>query len=104
MVGRLKGAPRLMVRVVLYLLLGIFLLSFLRSIIGILGKAFAGLMEPDSGKGTGARGSDAKMGGELKRDPVCGTFVSAATSVKKTVGKEVLHFCSPACREKYEQR
>jgi YHS domain-containing protein len=39
--------------------------------------------------------------GELKKDPVCGTFVSTATSVKETVNGELMHFCSTACRDKY---
>jgi YHS domain-containing protein len=41
------------------------------------------------------------LSGELKKDPVCGTYTSAATSVKKTFGKETLYFCSPECRDKY---
>jgi YHS domain-containing protein len=40
-------------------------------------------------------------GGELKKDPVCGTYVSAALSVTRTVNGQVLHFCSPECRDKY---
>ncbi|MBI1789301.1 MAG: hypothetical protein HYR60_17340 [Acidobacteria bacterium] len=39
--------------------------------------------------------------GELKRDPVCGTFVAVSSSVKKSVGGETIHFCSAACRDKY---
>lgn len=42
------------------------------------------------------------MGGELKQDPVCGTFVLAASSVKKTVNGELVHFCSAACRDKFK--
>jgi YHS domain-containing protein len=40
-------------------------------------------------------------GGELKKDPVCGTYVSAATSHTRTVNGSVLHFCSKECRDKY---
>jgi YHS domain-containing protein len=40
-------------------------------------------------------------GGELKKDPVCGTFVSVDASVTKRVNGELVHFCSPACRDKY---
>ena len=39
--------------------------------------------------------------GELKKDPVCGTFVSTATSVKETVNGELMHFCSTTCRDKF---
>ncbi len=40
-------------------------------------------------------------GGELKKDPVCGTFVSADAAVTKRVNGELVHFCSPACRDTY---
>ena len=40
-------------------------------------------------------------GGELKKDPVCGTYVSAATSVRQKVGGEVVYFCSDECRAKF---
>ncbi len=40
-------------------------------------------------------------GGELKKDPVCGTYISTATSVKRTLNGEVLHFCSKECRDRY---
>jgi YHS domain-containing protein len=40
-------------------------------------------------------------GGELKKDPVCGTYVSAALSVTRKVNGEMVHFCSNECRDKY---
>jgi len=40
-------------------------------------------------------------GGELKKDPVCGTYVSTALSVTRKVNGEMVHFCSPECRDKY---
>jgi YHS domain-containing protein len=44
-----------------------------------------------------------QSGGELKKDPVCGTFVAAASSIKATVKGEIIHFCSAACRDKYRR-
>jgi YHS domain-containing protein len=41
------------------------------------------------------------VGGELKKDPVCGTYVSTGASVTRTVDGQVLHFCSKECRDKY---
>ena len=41
------------------------------------------------------------LGGELKKDPVCGTYVSTGASVTRTVDGQVLHFCSKECRDKY---
>jgi YHS domain-containing protein len=40
-------------------------------------------------------------GGELKKDPVCGTYVSADTSVTMRINGQTVHFCSLACRDKY---
>jgi len=42
-----------------------------------------------------------QAGGDLKKDPVCGTYVSTAASVTRTVNGELLHFCSKACSERY---
>jgi YHS domain-containing protein len=41
------------------------------------------------------------VGGELKKDPVCGTYVSAGASVTRTVDGQVVHFCSKECRDKF---
>jgi hypothetical protein len=40
-------------------------------------------------------------GGELKKDPVCGTYVSTAASITRTVKGEVFYFCSQECADKY---
>jgi YHS domain-containing protein len=40
----------------------------------------------------------------MVRDPVCGTFVVPERAVSLTVGRELLHFCSVACRDAYRTR
>jgi YHS domain-containing protein len=40
-------------------------------------------------------------GGELKKDPVCGTYVSTVASITRSVNGQVIHFCSKECRDKY---
>jgi len=40
-------------------------------------------------------------GGELKKDPVCGTYVSTTASVTRIVNGNTIHFCSAQCRDKY---
>ena len=90
-----------MLRFVVILLAAILLISFLRSIIGILIKGFAAVInstEPSSGP---SRQAAVESSSELKKDPVCGTYVPVATSVKKTVAGSVVHFCSTDCRDKY---
>ncbi|MFY9726199.1 MAG: hypothetical protein WB579_22790 [Bryobacteraceae bacterium] len=50
------------------------------------------------------RGAPAvQAGGELKKDPVCGTYVSTAASVSRTVDGQVIHFCSKACSDRYRK-
>jgi YHS domain-containing protein len=93
-----------MIRAVLYALLTIFLITFLRLVVGIITKAFGDLFVGESdpqkqARPKTARGSETR--GELKKDPVCGTYVATSTSVQKTIRGEVVHFCSESCRDKY---
>jgi YHS domain-containing protein len=91
-----------MVKVVVYLFLSIILISLLRSVLGVVGKVLRGLLGLQApGRGTS---SEPRAVGELKRDPVCGTYVSTATSVKRSVDGEVVYFCSQACSEKYRPK
>ena len=41
-------------------------------------------------------------GGELKKDPVCGTYVSTQGSVTRNVNGQLVYFCSAQCRDKYK--
>jgi YHS domain-containing protein len=47
-------------------------------------------------------GRSVKMG-KMEKDPVCGTFVDVATSLKATFGGEPKYFCSAECLNKYKQ-
>jgi YHS domain-containing protein len=80
-------------RIVLPLLLFLLLRSVLKGIFGAAGAQPARRGRPAS--------EPVEAGGELKKDPVCGTYVSVATSLTRKVGGEVLHFCSAECRDKY---
>lgn len=40
---------------------------------------------------------------EMKRDPVCGTFVPVNQAVKERVGNTVYYFCSEECKEKFRE-
>ena len=37
----------------------------------------------------------------MQQDPVCGTYVSVATSLKRIVSGQVWHFCSEECRDRF---
>ena len=89
-----------MIRTVFYLLISIFLVTVLRQVIGTIAKGFAEFAHKPQPPGGSAPNRTERIG-ELKKDPVCGTFVAVSASVKQTVGSEVVHFCSTACRDKY---
>ncbi len=76
------------------LLLFLLARSFLRSV-------FESRRRPRQGPSVTPGPPELQSAGDLKRDPVCGTYVSSAVSVKRTVKGEVLHFCSKECRDTY---
>ncbi len=90
-----------MLRLLAYLLIAVVLITVLRMVIGVVTKMAAGFFSPSKP----ARSSGAPAGvqtvGELKRDPVCGTYVLAENAVTRTVGGNTFYFCSEACRDKY---
>jgi YHS domain-containing protein len=72
---------------------------------GVILKGFADLFHPSGPAQPNAASSrDLAAGGELKKDPVCGTYVSAASSIKKTLGGETYYFCSADCRDKFRAK
>lgn len=97
-----------MLRVIFELLITVVVITVLKSIIGIVLRGFAEAMKPGSTAqrptAQGPRSSPSggvPLSGELKKDPVCGTYISAASSIKEKVGGQTLHFCSKECRDKY---
>jgi YHS domain-containing protein len=92
---------RLIVLNLFRLILLLIVVAAIRALIGYAARAFqrvgpkAGAANPSAEAG--------RTGGELKKDPVCGIFVSAGSSVKKSIDGEVVHFCSAACRDKFRQ-
>jgi YHS domain-containing protein len=92
-----------MFRAIFYLLLTVVLITVLKSIVGIVLKGVSEAMRPSSGTpGSPPRPSNqVPLTGELKKDPVCGTYIAAATSIQEKVGGQTFHFCSQECRDKY---
>jgi YHS domain-containing protein len=96
-----------MFRVILYLIFAVILISVLRAILRIISKGFGELMSPGGGQsGQSSQSSQASekqvpLTGELKKDPACGTYIAAATSIQEKVGGETFYFCSKQCRDKY---
>ena len=90
-----------MFRVIFYLLVTVVLISVLRGIVGIIARFFTQLANPPAAEQNRPSANRVPLTGELKKDPVCSTYISAATSIKETVGGETFHFCSKECRDKY---
>lgn len=94
-------------RVLLYLIVAVVILSLLRSVLEFIGKAFNSASSPgpaDPAGPAGSRRPPPQSGGQpqtLKKDPVCGTFVSTATAMQKSKGGETYYFCSAECRDKF---
>jgi hypothetical protein len=86
-------------RTLLFLILAIFVLTAIRMFAGVISKGLGGMFEqPKSGGGNPT--PPASPGGELKRDPVCGTFVPVSTEFRSGD----LYFCSAECRDKYKHQ
>jgi len=91
-----------MFRVILWLLGIVVMISVLRSIIGILFKGLGDIISPQSSQPGRQRPlGEVPLTGELKKDPACGTYIAAASSLQETVGGETFYFCSKECRDKY---
>ena len=87
-------------RLILYVIVWVVILTLLRSVLEAVGKAFSSAGTPSAGApSAGAPRGQAPQ--SLKKDPVCGTFVSTATAMQKNKGGETYYFCSAECRDKF---
>lgn len=88
-----------MVRTVVYLLISIFLITLIRAFIGLIGKAFGQLFQPQRSASPG--GSEPAQGGELKQCATCGIYIAKTSALTRDLGGRELFFCSSACRDKH---
>ncbi|MDP9053333.1 MAG: hypothetical protein M3N93_03400 [Acidobacteriota bacterium] len=72
-------------------------ISVLRSVAGLVQRAFNGVRPPASVRGR-ANPAPATL---LQQDPVCGAYVAIDSSLKRVVRGRVIHFCSAECRDKF---
>jgi len=87
------------VRFLFWLLVLSWGLRLLRHIVGAMLRKNQGLapQSTDSAEGIPA----ASTARRLVRDPVCGLHVDETRSIPLREGDELVHFCSPACRDAY---
>jgi hypothetical protein len=86
-------------RLIFYVVVGVVILTLLRSVLEAVGKAFSS--SPSTSSAPPAGGPRGQAPQSLKKDPVCGTFVSTATAMQKSKGGETYYFCSAECRDKF---
>ncbi len=57
------------------------------------------------GQAPGHRGNEASPkanpGGDLHKDPVCGTYVAESAALRRQVAGQTFYYCSESCREKH---
>lgn len=92
-----------MFRLIFELLLTVVVLTVLKGMVGIVLRGFGDAMkrDPNPPPGHARYPNQVPITGELKKDPVCGTYIATATSIKENVGGQTFHFCSKQCRDKY---
>jgi len=89
-------------RIIFYLLVMVFLITIVRGVLGVVLRGISQVLSPGQASQAGrSPANGVPLSGELKKDPACGTYISAATSLKQTVAGQTYHFCSPECRDKY---
>ena len=81
----------------LFAILAAFLL--LRSLLAPLVNAVAALLTPSPSPPP--KQATAKPAAELKKDPVCGAFISPELAVTEKHKGQIVHFCSQKCRDEY---
>ena len=86
---------------ILEILVPILIFTLVRSIFRTLFGSNRTVFRPDVRGSAPPSQPSVVAGGELKKDPVCGTYVSTSASVTRKVDGELLHFCSTECRDKY---
>jgi YHS domain-containing protein len=94
-----------MFRLLLFVLIALILPAVLRAVMAILGKATQSAASPQSTTrppGRTAKPAEPERVGELKKDPVCGTFISTSTAFQKALSGETYYFCSVACRDAFK--
>jgi YHS domain-containing protein len=94
-----------MLRALVEMIVTLVAVYLVRQILAILASSFkSGGFSSRSGA-AGSPPPQAPRGatiGELKKDPVCGTFISTETAFQKSVHGETYYFCSTECRDKFK--
>jgi len=80
--------------------------AILSSIVRGIGRASSASFAPPSASAGNSSGPQQRQtptssGGDLFKDPVCGTYVAQSSALRRQSGNQVFYYCSEACREKH---
>ncbi len=94
-----------MIRAILYLIAIVLAISVIRSIVGVLSKAFSEFTNASNepSEPSRPRGRAVPPAESLKKDPVCGTYIAPSSAIVQVVNGEKVYFCSPLCRDKFKK-
>lgn len=90
-----------MFRFILYTLLAVILITLLRSVVGVVMKGLGDVLGTKSPPANPSKPASPQLGGDLHRDPVCGTFVAESTPFQRRTANQIFYYCSDVCREKH---
>jgi YHS domain-containing protein len=92
-----------MMRGIIYLLVSILVVTFIRFVLVMIRNGFQDLMKSEQAPPTASAKAPppAAGGGHLVRDPVCGTYVSEGSPHRKSVNGQQYAYCSSDCRDKH---
>jgi uncharacterized protein len=88
------------VAVLVWIARALVLLFILRFVLRLL----FGARRPSPGRQAGGGRAPERVGGELVRDPQCGTYIPRATALSTGSGADLKYFCSTECRDAYLRR
>lgn len=85
------------------LLVFIMVVPLIRMVLGMLARMFTNFA---AGKRQPAPAGPARVpaGGTLRKDPICGTFVSESVAKTLSNGGKTYHFCSDACLKQFQEQ
>ncbi len=69
--------------------------------ISLLRRFFGWMLRGVGATSTNPPVQDAPANKRLVRDPLCGMHVAEELAIPLGSGSEVIHFCSPECRDRY---
>lgn len=92
-----------MIRAILYALISIFAITFVRMVMGIIMKGFGDAVNentPQAGRSSPRSSGKVPTSGELKGCKVCGTYVLASAAKTSVVEGQTFYYCSDDCKSK----